>query len=244
MITIIMPVNLGIPDFDKYFPGLREGTINLLIGEPGVGKTILGIQYLIDGAEKNEDVLLISLNESAYDIKLDFEDFTWNLNVINVLDATPTSKKREIRPYREVTQVAEVIKMKDVRERYQSKEIDVFNLKSTLKVILERRKFSRVLLDSITSLKYFYTMDVDPEEATMSFLDFFRLMENTTTLIIAEYMDDVQNIMRMMDTVLHMKREGVDVVLEVLKTTNFYVRSAVPLYLTKNGFVIKEKRRR
>ncbi|MCI4434706.1 MAG: recombinase RecA [Thermoplasmata archaeon] len=239
-----MSVNIGIPGMEKYFPGLREGTINLLVGAPGVGKTILGIQYLIDGAEKNEDVLFISLNESAYDIKRDFEDFTWNLNILNVIDATPTSKKREIRPYREVTQVADVIKMKDVKDKYQSREIDVFNLKSTLKVILENRKFSRVLLDSITSLKYFYTLDVDPEEATMSFLDFFRLLENTTSLIIAEYFEDIENIMRMMDSVIYLRREGTEIILEILKTSTFYSRSVVPLTLTKNGFVINEKKGR
>ncbi|MVT35187.1 MAG: recombinase RecA [Euryarchaeota archaeon] len=239
-----MSVNIGIPGMEKYFPGLREGTINLIVGAPGVGKTILGIQYLIDGAEKNEDVLFISLNESAYDIKRDFEDFTWNLNILNVIDATPTSKKREIRPYREVTQVADVIKMKDVKDKYQSREIDVFNLKSTLKVILENRKFSRVLLDSITSLKYFYTLDVDPEEATMSFLDFFRLLENTTSLIIAEYFEDIENIMRMMDSVIYLRREGTEIILEILKTSTFYSRSVVPLTLTKNGFVINEKKGR
>lgn len=239
-----MSVNIGIPGMEKYFPGLREGTINLIVGAPGVGKTILGIQYLIDGAEKNEDVLFISLNESAYDIKRDFEDFTWNLNILNVIDATPTSKKREIRPYREVTQVADVIKMKDVKDKYQSREIDVFNLKSTLKVILEKRKFSRVLLDSITSLKYFYTLDVDPEEATMSFLDFFRLLENTTSLIIAEYFEDIENIMRMMDSVIYLRREGTEIILEILKTSTFYSRSVVPLTLTKNGFIINEKKGR
>ena len=239
-----MSVNIGIPGMEKYFPGLREGTINLIVGAPGVGKTIFGIQYLIDGAEKNEDVLFISLNESAYDIKRDFEDFTWNLNILNVIDATPTSKKREIRPYREVTQVADVIKMKDVKDKYQSREIDVFNLKSTLKVILEKRKFSRVLLDSITSLKYFYTLDVDPEEATMSFLDFFRLLENTTSLIIAEYFEDIENIMRMMDSVIYLRREGTEIILEILKTSTFYSRSVVPLTLTKNGFVINEKKGR
>jgi circadian clock protein KaiC len=239
-----MSVNIGIPGMEKYFPGLREGTINLIVGAPGVGKTILGIQYLIDGAEKNEDVLFISLNESAYDIKRDFEDFTWNLNILNVIDATPTSKKREIRPYREVTQVADVIKMKDVKDKYQSREIDVFNLKSTLKVILEKRKFSRVLLDSITSLKYFYTLDVDPEEATLSFLDFFRLLENTTSLIIAEYFEDIENIMRMMDSVIYLRREGTEIILEILKTSTFYSRSVVPLTLTKNGFVINEKKGR
>ncbi len=239
-----MVVPLGIPGSENYFPGLREGTLNLLLGEPGVGKTILGIQFLINGAENNEDVLLISLNESAYDIKMDFEDFTWNLNIINVIDVTPTSKKREIKPYREVTQIADVVKMVNVKEKYQTKEIDVFNLKSTLKVIMERRKFSRVLLDSITSLKYFYTLDVDPEEAMLSFLDFFGMMENTTSLIIAEFPEDIAHLNRMMDSIVTLRRNRKDIILEVIKSTCFYSRAAIPLLLTKNGFQVKggEKR--
>ena len=238
-----MSVSLGIPKIENYFPGFREGTLNLLLGEPGVGKTILGIQYLINGAENNEDVLLISLNESAYEIKMDFEDFTWNLNIINVIDVTPTSKKREIKPYREVTQIADVVKMVNVKEKYQTKEIDVFNLKSTLKIIMEKRKFSRVLLDSITSLKYFYTMDIEPEEALLSFLDFFRALENTTSLIIGEYSEDIPHIDRMMDSIIKLKRVGKDIILDVLKSSFFYNSAVIPLTLTKNGFEISGGRK-
>lgn len=234
-----MALDLGIENLSNYFPGLREGTVNLLYGTPGSGKTIIGLQFLINGAEKNEDVLYISLDESAYEVKMNFENFNWNLDVINVIDAVPTSKKREITPYREVTQITEVLKMKDVSQKYQIREIDVFNLRSTLKNILNKKNYSRIVLDSLTSLKLFYTLGVEPEEASIAFVDFLRVLENSTSLIIAENFDDLKNIMRMMDAVIRIEREENDFTLEIVKSSYILKKTFLPLILTNSGFKVE-----
>jgi len=234
-----MSLDLGIKGLSDYFPGLRENTVNLIYGPPGSGKTIIGLQYLMDGADKNEDTLYISLDESAYEVRKNFENMHWNLDIVNVIDAVPTSKKREIAPYREVTQVSEVLKMKDVSMKYQIKEIDVFNLRSTLKNILERRKFKRIVLDSLTSLKLFYTLGVEVEEAAITFVDFLRVMEDSTTLIIAEDFDDLSNIMRMMDAVIKIEREGNDFTLEIVKSSYILKKTFLPLILNESGFMVE-----
>lgn len=234
-----MSLDLGIRNLSDYFPGLRENTVNLIYGSPGSGKTIIGLQFLINGAERNEETLYISLDESAYEVKKNFEDMNWNLDIVNVIDAVPTSKKREIAPYREVTQVSEVLRMKDVSMKYQIKEIDVFNLRSTLKNILERRKFKRIVLDSLTSLKFFYTLGVEPEEAAIAFVDFMRVLEESTVLIIAEDFDDLNNVMRMMDAVLKIEREGNDFTLEIVKSSYILKKTFLPLLQDKSGFRVE-----
>ncbi|MGC8663451.1 MAG: RAD55 family ATPase [Thermoplasmata archaeon] len=234
-----MSLNLGIKNLDNYFPGLREGTVNLLYGPPGSGKTIIGLQFLINGGNYNEETLYISLDQAAFEVKKDFEDMDWNLDVVNVIDAVPTSKKREIAPYREVTQITEVLKMKDVSMKYQIKEIDVFNLRSTLKNILSRRNFKRIVLDSLTSLKLFYTLGVEPEEASIAFVDFLRILEESTVLIIAEDFDDLNFLMRMMDTILKIEREGNDFTLEIVKSSYILKKTFHSLLLTKSGFMVE-----
>lgn len=234
-----MSLDLGIRNLSDYFPGLRENTVNLIFGSPGSGKTIIGLQFLINGAERNEETLYISLDESAYEVRKNFENMNWNLDIVNVIDAVPTSKKREIAPYREVTQVSEVLMMKDVSMKYQIKEIDVFNLRSTLKNILERRKFKRIVLDSLTSLKLFYTLGVEPEEAAIAFVDFMRVLEESTVLIIAEDFDDLNNVMRMMDAVLKIEREGNDFTLEIVKSSYILKKTFLPLVLDESGFRVE-----
>ncbi len=234
-----MPLDLGIKNLSDFFPGLREGTVNLLYGSPGSGKTIIGIQYLMSGASKNEDTLYISLDESAYEVKKDFEEMDWTIDAINVIDAVPSSKKREINPYREVTQITEVLSMREVSSKSHMREIDVFNLRATLKNILTKRNFKRIVLDSLTSLKLFYTIGVEPEEAAIAFVDFLRVLQDTTVLIIADDFDDLNNVMRMMDTVLRIEREGNDFTLEIVKSSYLLKKTFHSLSLTKSGFVVE-----
>ncbi len=230
-----MSRTLGIKNLDHIFPGLREGSVNLLYGPPGSGKTLLSLQYLVNGLNEG-DSLYISLDQSAYEVKKDFEGFAWNLGQVNVIDAVPTSKKREIRPYREVTQIVEVKYMKDLVEKYQMKEIDVFNLRSTLKNILEKMKFSRVVVDSITSLKFFYTVGIDPDVAVLAFIDFLKDMNNPTVLLISEEFGDLSPIMRSVENVLKIFRDGENFYIEFIKTRDFVKRSIVPLKITNYGF--------
>ncbi len=239
-----MSISLGIKNLEKIFPGLREGSVNLLYGPPGSGKTVLGLQFLVNGLSEG-DSLYISLDQSAYEVKKDFEVFAWNLGQINVIDAVPTSKKREIRPYREVTQIVDLKYMKDLVEKYQMKEIDVFNLRSTLKNILEKRKFSRVVVDSITSLKFFYTIGIDPDIAVLAFVDFLKDMENSTFLLISEEFGDLSPVMRSVENVMKIFRDGENFYIEFVKTRDFVKRSVVPLKITEHGFeaVMKVGRR-
>ena len=68
-------VPTGIPGFDKLVEGgFVKGSVNLISGGTGTGKTIFGMQYLHNGALKfNEAGLLISFEENINSLKLDAE---------------------------------------------------------------------------------------------------------------------------------------------------------------------------
>jgi circadian clock protein KaiC len=78
-------VATGIIGFDSMIQGgFKRNSINLLSGGPGTGKTIFGVQYLINGAKLfNEVGLYISFDESKENVfsdtknlGLDLEGFT------------------------------------------------------------------------------------------------------------------------------------------------------------------------
>jgi circadian clock protein KaiC len=48
--------------------GMREGSANYIGGPTGTGKTLMGIRYVIKGAEQNEDGIIVSFDETKNDI--------------------------------------------------------------------------------------------------------------------------------------------------------------------------------
>ena len=59
----------GLPGLDKALGGgFPTGTSVLLSGGPGTGKTLFGMNFLLEGARKGERVCYVSLSESAEEI--------------------------------------------------------------------------------------------------------------------------------------------------------------------------------
>lgn len=65
-------ISVGVPGVDKLMDGgVPEGSVVLLCGGPGCGKTTFSCQFLMDGLKKGENSLYITLEESPEDIKKD-----------------------------------------------------------------------------------------------------------------------------------------------------------------------------
>lgn len=76
-------VSTGIKQLDKIMGGgVYEGSVTLNVGISGTGKTVMGIQFLADGAKKGEKGLFITLDEhpkqilrNAKSLGLGLEDY-------------------------------------------------------------------------------------------------------------------------------------------------------------------------
>ncbi len=237
--------SLGVKNLEVFVPGLKEGTINLLYGPPGSGKSIIGMQYLSHGARRGEDVLYISLDQAGWKVGSDFEDMDLLLDDIYVFDAFPIiSGKAEIKPVREVTPIAYPVKMKDVTPNKKTFEADVLSLQSTLKNVFDRRRYDRVVVDSITSLRYFYMRGLNPLSGVHSFLQFLQTYAHSTVLVIAEDFEELLIEKSVMDSVFYLQRvdnsnKAVNLLVE--KTSFNCEVENIPLKLTKSGFAVDEK---
>src|SRR5471032_753559 len=71
----------GITGFDEITGGgLPRSRTTLVIGGPGSGKTILGLQFLMHGAHHcNEPGIFVAFEESSKRIVSNAESFGWNL---------------------------------------------------------------------------------------------------------------------------------------------------------------------
>ena len=69
-------VTSGIPGLDKLIEGgFVKGSINLVSGQTGTGKTIFCMQYLLDGLRKGESGIYLTLEQKVDDILLEMSKF-------------------------------------------------------------------------------------------------------------------------------------------------------------------------
>lgn len=72
-------VNTGIEGFDKLMDrGIPKGSATLICGGPGSGKTIFGMQTLINSAKKGEKCFYMSFEERVDRLREHMHDFGWN----------------------------------------------------------------------------------------------------------------------------------------------------------------------
>ena len=97
----------GVTGFDSLIEGgLPEGTTTLITGPTGSGKTLFGLQYILNGAsEHDEPGIYITLETRPADLRLEALQFGWDIadlekqEHITIIDAAsskaqlPTSEK-------------------------------------------------------------------------------------------------------------------------------------------------------
>lgn len=152
--------------------GYSTASVNIVHGPPGSGKTLYAMHFLADGANNGEQVLYISLDVSAEEIKEDYENRGVNIGGVYILDAVPSGEKREVKPYKELTQVTDAVKISELKTMKKKIEVDILSLKATMKDIFGRRRYHRVVVDSMSSLKHFYMNEINPVVGAHSFIQF------------------------------------------------------------------------
>ena len=79
------PVSSGSPALDYILRGgYAANRVHLVEGEPGSGKTTLGLQFLLEGARKDERCLYITLSESKDELLHVARTHGWDLSGIEI----------------------------------------------------------------------------------------------------------------------------------------------------------------
>jgi circadian clock protein KaiC len=93
---------MGIPGLDDVLcGGLDPDRLYLVEGEPGTGKTTLGLQFLLEGAERGEKGLYVTLSESERDLRLVAARHGWSIDQLSIFELVPPEASLD--PERELT---------------------------------------------------------------------------------------------------------------------------------------------
>lgn len=80
-------IKTGITGLDEVLNGgLPSNRIYLVDGDPGAGKTTLGLQFLLEGARNNEKVLYVTLSETTKEVEAVAHSHGWDISKVNIFE--------------------------------------------------------------------------------------------------------------------------------------------------------------
>ncbi len=190
-------MSTGISGMDDMLKGgLIAGRPYVVAGTTGSGKTTFSIQFLQQGVRQGERALFVSIDEPPSELRENVRFLGWDVGKIRILDVHPTAKaynrkdslvevgaQRSVGSLREARQDARAEAMKQV-----SPDLSPQSLQMMLRQELQEVRYSRVVIDSITSLKRLSGGDDDVDMGIMSLLRF--LSESNVTCILITDMPD------------------------------------------------------
>ncbi len=164
------PVSSGLAALDYILGGgFAANRVHLVEGEPGAGKTTLGLQFLMEGATKGERCLYITLSESRDELLHVARTHGWDLAGVDVFELVPpelsldTQREQSI-VYASDLELGETVQMvMDEVERVAPARI-VFDSLSEIRMLAQGPlRFRRQVL----ALKHYFAL----HNCTVLFLD-------------------------------------------------------------------------
>ncbi len=153
-------VSTGIPSLDKLIGGgFKKGSINLVAGNAGTGKTTMAMQFLVDGLNKGEAGVYITFEEDKTKLYQDFSEFGWELErfertgLLKFLEYTPEQVRR-------ITAEGG----------------------GTLDVLVSQMNVKRIVVDSISSFSMLFTNKLSKRESSLALFDLFTKWGCTSVL--------------------------------------------------------------
>jgi circadian clock protein KaiC len=228
---MIERVESGIPGFDKLIEGgFVKGSVNLIAGRVGTGKTIFCCQYILHGLRKGESCVYVTLEESVEEILSDVSVFGWDNEFRKYIDKGKLIFIEEFpASFAELRDIVVDLIRRVGAKRFALDSLSVATMGWEVST-LDRGKIRRELFDFISALK----------------------KEGVTSLLIAEIPSEGSGLSRfgfeefVVDGIivlyyLEYAIKGVTRSLTVRKMRRTkHATEIYPFEITKDGIVVKE----
>jgi circadian clock protein KaiC len=117
--------------------GLPSHRIHLVEGQPGSGKTTLGLQFLLEGVKRGESCMYVTLSETAEELRANAASHGWDLSGIHIQELQP----------------AENLKPEEDYTLFHPSEIELGDLSRNVTEAVETFKPARTVLDSVSDMR-------------------------------------------------------------------------------------------
>jgi len=134
--TAVAPT--GVPGLDEILEGgFPRERLFLIQGDPGVGKTTLALQYLLEGQRNGEAGLYITLAETRHELETVATSHGWALDGIQVFEQ----------------RVDPVLGLDEDNTLFHPAEVELAETTRAIIAEVERVKPDRVVIDSLSELR-------------------------------------------------------------------------------------------
>lgn len=128
----------GIQGLDDVLGGgLTQNRIYLVMGDPGVGKTTLGLHFLLEGVRRGERVLYVALSETREEIEAVAESHGWSLDGVEIFEYSAANRLDD----------------SDETTLFHPSEVELGEATRTMIAAVERVKPVRVVIDSLAEVR-------------------------------------------------------------------------------------------
>ena len=132
-------LSTGVPGLDDVLGGgLPRDCLYLVEGSPGVGKTTLAVQFLLEGRRRDEKCLYVTLSETKLELEAVALSHGWNLEGISII---------------ELSAIERAIGGKGPTTLFQSAEVELTQLTKLFMDEIERARPKRMVLDSLSEMR-------------------------------------------------------------------------------------------
>jgi circadian clock protein KaiC len=129
---------MGISGLDAVLGGgLPRNCLYLVDGHPGVGKTTLALQFLLEGVRQKERCLYVTLSETKAELESVAKSHGWDLTGIDVIELSSVER----------------LMAKSQNTMFQSASVELNHLSKLLLDEVERTSPSRIVLDSLSEMR-------------------------------------------------------------------------------------------
>ena len=162
-------VPTGIPGIDSILGGgLPKGQMYLVDGAPGVGKTTLALQFLLEGVRAQERCLYVTLSETRAELETVADSHGWSLEGIEVI---------------ELSQIEGHFNMRSQNTLFQSSEVELSGLSNMLVEHFDRLTPRRMVLDSLSEVRLMAQNALRHRRQVLAFKQHFAAKDCTVLLL-------------------------------------------------------------
>lgn len=168
----------GIEGLDHILVGgLPRNRVYLVQGDPGVGKTTLGLQFLLEGVRAGESVMYITLSETGDELKAVADSHGWDISKVHIYEQLVGEE--------ELTEEDSTV--------FYPAEIELGETIREMLRAVERIRPQRVVLDSLSEIRLLAQSTLRYRKQILALKQFFA-GRNVTVLFLDDRTSEINDL--------------------------------------------------